>query len=297
MSDDVIVINDLPPSIVAIQHSTIDRAMALCQRSHDIKIPAAKLDEQGCRSALTEANVLYNIINDLSKELEKDRLERGREITAVKERVDAAVKAATKPLEEQRAFLGQKIAKADRELKAVIAEKLRIAEEDARRREAERQRQVEETRKAAEKARADAAAAEARAAEAKRKADEQAAAAAAVGKDAMPDDSAIAAAAAAEEAKQKADAADQAAAVPVFEPIPQAYVAPAPKSAVRSKPEYSLAIDDLTLVPREIAGAQLWTLNEGTALRLLKIGVEIPGLRLIETESTGAKGRSNAFAV
>lgn len=261
MSDNVIIVNDLPREIIAINHETIDAAIALCERAHEIIIPSPAVDEQGCRSALVLANPLYDQINDLAKQLEAERLARGREVTAIKTRIDEAVKAATIPLEDQRARLGQKIFAKDRELKAIIAEKQRRAEEEARRREVERAAAEEARRMAAAEAEA------------------AVAAATAAGVDLPPDE------------------LPQPPPPPVLDAEPAPYIAPAPRSSVKGKPEYSLAVDDWALVPREFGGVALWKFDDAAALKLLKADAKIPGLRLVVTEGVGAKGRSNAFAI
>lgn len=258
MSNDITIKNDLPAEIIALQHTTLDQAMTLCERAHGVAIPAAVVDEAGCRSALATANTLYGQINDLSKELEARRLEEGRKISAVKTRLDEAVKAAVKPLEDQRQKLGMKIAGATRDLQAIVDRKRREAEEEARRRQAEVLAQQEAQRKAAEAA----------------------AAATAKGDDPLPD---VVAAAAAP--------------LPLVDDVPAPYVPPAPTSAVRMVTETTIEVEDLAKIPREIGGVSLWTLDQAACLKLAKAGVTVPGIRVVKTEKTAAKGRGGAFAV
>lgn len=296
-SNDIIIRHSLPVAIVALQHSTLDEAMELCQRAHEIAIPSATLDEHGCRSQLAECNRLYERINELGKDLEAHRMERGREITALKASLDEAVKAATGPLNDQRARLGTKLMKAKIDLDKVIAEQRAAVERERLRVEAEQRAKAE----AAERAEAEAKAKAEAAAEAARRAQAEADAAAAAGVAPLPDSQATLDAARAAEDAAAAEATAAAARTTAldasFTPAPQRYVAPAPKMGVKGRTVYSLAVNDLAKVPREIAGAQLWTLNESACLKLLQAGMQIPGLSLVASETTGAKGRSNAFAV
>jgi DNA repair exonuclease SbcCD ATPase subunit len=293
-TNDIIIKNELPAEIVALQHTTLDEAMSLCERAHAIVIPSASIDEHGCRSALAEANRLYDAINGLAKQLEEARMERGREISSLKSRVDAMVKAATDPLNDQRAKLGSKLLHADRELKRIIEDRRRAAEAERLRIEAEQRAAAQ----AAERARQEAEAAAARAEEAARKAADVAAM---TGHDPLPDDAvALDAARAAEAAAAAVATAAQAQSTAIertFEAKPAPYVAPAPRSSVKVRTEYSLQIDNLSAVPMEASGVTLWKLDEPTVLRLLRAGVKIPGLTLVETETTSSKGRSSAFAV
>ena len=293
-TNDIIIKNELPTEIVALQHTTLDEAMGLCERAHAIVIPAASIDEHGCRSALAEANRLYDSINGLAKQLEEARMERGREITALKGRLDAMVKAATDPLNDQRAKLGSKLLAADRDLKRVLDDRRRAAEAERLRIEAEQRAAAE----AAQRAREEAEAAAARAAEAARKAADVAAM---TGHDPLPDDAvALEAARAAETAAAAAASAAQAQSAAIertFDAKPAPYVAPAPRSSVKVRTDYSVQVDDLAQVPREVGGVALWKFDDATALRLLRAGMKIPGLTLVATESTAAKGRSSAFAV
>jgi TolA-binding protein len=265
MSSNVIIANNLPAEIIALEHATLDKALALCERAHAIIIPSPSIDEAGCRSAMAEANRLYDEINGLSKQLDGARLERGREITALKTKVDDAVKAAVVPLEDQRSKLGTKIATADRALRQQVAERQRKLEEERRQRE---QQAEAERRDAEEKA---------------RKAREEVERMAQAGVDAPPD---LAAAAAA-----------PAPPIPVRDAEPAPYVAPAPRSSVRVTKTYALEIVDLAQVPREAGGVPLWKFDEAQALKLMKAGVKIAGLRLVESETVGAKGRGGAFAI
>jgi hypothetical protein len=263
MSNPVIIANELPREIVALDHVKLDEAMALCERAHAIAIPSPSLDEPGCRSALAEANRLYNQVNDLEKALEGGRLQVGREISALKAKVDEAVRAATVPLADQRDKLGKKIFGRDRELREMLADRQRKADEEKRRREAEARAAEEAARKAKEEADARARAAEAQ------------------GVDLPPPIEPLA----------------TAPTTYVRDAEPEPYIPPAPRSAVKARTEYSLRIDDLAKVPVAVAGVVLRKLDEAAALKLLRAGVEIPGLSLVTTEAVGAKGRGGAFSL
>lgn len=69
------------------------------------------------------------------------------------------------------------------------------------------------------------------------------------------------------------------------------YVPPALKSsAVRKQTDYTLVIEDASLVPVEIAGAVIRPIDESLCKRLLKAGTKIPGLRLDASVGVAAKG-------
>lgn len=298
MSTDLVVINALPARIVALNEETLDEAMALCERAHAIVIPDAALDEHGARSAHAAADGLYQKINALAKGLEQQRLAKGREISAVKEKLDEIVKAAVVPLNHQRALLGDKVMMAQRAIEAVVEKRRQEAA-------AEKARQEAEARRAAEEAERQRQAAERAAAEAKRKEQEAAERAAAFNVDLPPDDPVVVAAEqarlAAEASQRQAEQARTEAFQKVFEPAPTPYVPPAPKSSMRTSTSYDLEILDLAAVPREVGGVPMFTFDRAAALRMAKEldkhGKAIPGLRLIKTETTASKGRTNAYEV
>lgn len=293
----ILIQNDLPAQIVALSHATLDKAMELAERAHGVVIPSATMDEHGCRSALAEANRLYDQVKDLASELEAHRLERGREISAVKSRLDEAVKAATGPLNDQKQRLGTKLLKAKADLDRVIAEQKAAAERERRRLEEEQRAKAE----AARRAELEAERLAVQAAEAARKAAAEAEAAAARGIVPPPDAEAdLAAQRAADHAAAAAKAATVARETAIdatFAPPAQRYVPPAPKMSVRASTNHDLVIDDLGLVPLRVGGALLWKLDESTCKKLLKAGAEIPGMHLVEVEGSASKGRSNAFSV
>lgn len=96
------------------------------------------------------------------------------------------------------------------------------------------------------------------------------------------------------EAAEAAEVFGQPAPEPTPEPEPAAVaVAPqpeAPKSAsVTTRKVYSVAVDDETAIPMDVAGIRLWTLDEKAVLRVLKMGGKVPGCRLVEEERTVGK--------
>ena len=63
------------------------------------------------------------------------------------------------------------------------------------------------------------------------------------------------------------------------------------KSLTRSAPAYTLKVVDRALIPKEIGGQPLWTLDEALCLKLLKLKIAIPGLALDTTDGIAPTGR------
>ena len=82
--------------------------------------------------------------------------------------------------------------------------------------------------------------------------------------------------------------------IPVVE-IPGHYerqmaAAPLKSSAVVAKTIKRVEITDASLVPRELSGVQLWSLDLKVIEKLAKAGVQIPGVTITEVHVTAAKG-------
>lgn len=74
-------------------------------------------------------------------------------------------------------------------------------------------------------------------------------------------------------------------------PLPAPFYQKPVKSLTRSAPSFKLKIVDLSLVPKEIGGQALFTLNEAFCLKLLKMGIVIPGLALDTSDGIAPFGR------
>lgn len=89
----------------------------------------------------------------------------------------------------------------------------------------------------------------------------------------------------AQEAKDKGTPPPAPVVRPVMAPIAPVYVPPVVKSTSTTVTKKTvLIVDDINLIPREIAGVTLLVLDESAALKLLKAGVTIPGCHKEEKE-------------
>lgn len=148
---DLIVTHDLPAQLIALKQEELDEAMALCERAHFLQI--GDPESADFADAFAKANALYREIQTKEKALDGGRLDIGRKLLAVKKQLDDSVKAATEPLADQRARLGNRIAAADAALRELHARRQREAEEAARKEE-ERLRAEAEAKRLAEHAKA-----------------------------------------------------------------------------------------------------------------------------------------------
>ena len=77
-------------------------------------------------------------------------------------------------------------------------------------------------------------------------------------------------------------------------PLPVIPVQEAPpvlkSSSVVEKVLKRVEIYDADAVPREVAGVRLWKLDEMAVNKLMKAGVPIPGVRIVEVSTLAAKG-------
>ena len=70
----------------------------------------------------------------------------------------------------------------------------------------------------------------------------------------------------------------------------QMAAAPIKSSSVVQKTIKRVEVTDPALVPRELAGVHLWTIDQKAIERLAKAGVQIPGVTVSEVTITAAKG-------
>ena len=206
--------------------------------------------------ALTVSNGIFSQVDKLAKKIAAGRLEITRPIDALKKSIIEAEEAATGPLLKAKAELGQRmITYRD------AAEKAREEEERKVRAEAEEKARIERARLEAERQ------------EIIRKQKEEAAEAEAMfGSDAPP----------------PPPPPPPVAVVPVMEYIPAGTAIP--KSAARTTTRRRIVVVDLDKVPVVLAGVRLLVLDEKAAEKLLKAGVEIPGLKLEEYSTIGSSG-------
>jgi hypothetical protein len=291
MSNDVIIRNDLPLEIVALQHSTLDEAMALCERAHGIVIPSAKLDEHGCRSALAEASKLYEGSTTWRRQLEAARwraVARSRRSRPRRRGGQGGDRSRSGPARASARLLHRE-ARAGRHHRSEApggrgrapAHRGRAARRGRGRRRAGEEAEAPRPRRPRRRAR--------------RPTSPPDRPRPAAGRRGRARGGARGRGRRGGSHRRRAGASDghrahvrrQAGAV-----------RGAGAARLGEGPHRVLAAGRRPgAVPREVGGVTLWKLDEPTCLRLLKAKVKIPGLTLVETETTAAKGRSSAFAV
>jgi hypothetical protein len=203
------------------------------------------------------ADTLLSEVRTLAKQVTAARLVMTRPIDALKKAAMEAERAATQPLEAAEMHLAKLV------LTWESAERARV-EEERRQAEAERTRlQAEEDARA----------------EAERAALQAALQAAVAEEDAYP-------------GTPPAAVPEVSAIAAVPRAIQAAYVAPAVRSAnVRPSTTYSVEVIDAAAVPVELAGIMLRPIDTAAALRLLRQGATIPGIRLVSEDGFARKGQ------
>ncbi len=254
----VAVRNTLPSEIVAVAPEVMAEAIHLAQIAKDIEVKDAESLEAG--------NATFTEVRNLLKKIEDRRREITRPIDALKAAIIEAERKATMPLTDAKESLGLKIVTCQRELQRVREEAERIAREEAEKKAAEERARLEAERQAKIKADQE---------EFERK------------KKAAEDEAALFGT----EAERIAPPTEHPPVVVVPEVIPPGVDIPAvPKAAARVTKRAKVEVINLKQIPFEVGGVCLWELNEKVALQLLKAGVQIPGLRLAESESIVAAG-------
>lgn len=258
--------NALPPTIVALTSETLAQVAALVDQAR--AVTTIDTVEQ-----MRQADDLVAAASKLDRAIEAERKRLKAPILELAQALDEASSEARTPLIGIKSDLGRLI--------------LAFQQAENARREAERKRQ-EELRREAERLEAERRAAEAAAREAARLAEEERRKAAA---DVAPWD---------EPAPEPGPPApwDEPEPEPapvhvptVLPPEQQMDMAPIKSRSVTTRAVPRLVIEDLALVPREVAGIQLWKFDEAAALRALKLGAKIPGLSLTADTTVAAKGR------
>ena len=272
MTSAIIVKNELPKEIVALDAEILAKANALVFQSRGLVMTDA--------AGLVAGNTTFKAIDALKKDIEAQRLELTRPIDDLKKAIIEAERQATLPLIEARADLGKRILNLQRKLEAERAEAERKARAEAEAKAAAERARLEAIRQdliakqRAEHEAAQKAAEEARA-EAEKKAKEEAelfgtpVAAVEVQAPAAPPEP------------------PPVVVVPVLDAV---RVAEVPKGAVRSASRKVLRIVDAAKIPRELAGVVLLVPDEKAIKKLIEAGVAVPGAVLESVEGMAAVG-------
>jgi hypothetical protein len=243
--------NPLPSVLVAI---SAEHTAALARLDAEAKAmgPIDSLE------AYKAADALLSRIVAASKAIEADRAALKRPIIDLGRALDELAGEALAPLLGHKASIGRRL--------------VAFQEQENARREAERQR-IEAERRAAE---------EAAAAEAKRLAEAEAARVAAAAVASPWDD--VPEAVAPETAPW--DEPEKIHTPIVYEPLPEVLKS----SAVVRKTVREVVIVSPELVPREVAGIRLWSIDEKVLRKAALAGVQIPGVIVKESTTIVAKG-------
>ncbi|MCK6489655.1 MAG: hypothetical protein L6R48_15275 [Planctomycetes bacterium] len=249
----VTVPNTLGPHLVALSAEAVAQVAELERLALAIPALVTEADMRAADDLIARAN-------KLAKGIEAGRKALKAPIADMVAKLDMAAADALLPLATIKTDLGARV------LAWTTAENAR--------REAERKRIEAERAAAAEAERA-------AAAEAARLAAEKAAAATTADPDQVP------------EPWEQAPAPAEVVHVPAV--LPPSYeqqmaMAPIKSKSVVQRTNRTLVIDDVTLIPREVAGAPLWVLDTAAVTRLLKANVAVPGCHLSSTPTVSAKG-------
>lgn len=252
----IVVANTLPAEILALSQQTLAEVAELTKAAREIDVKDA--------GSLEVGNTIFRQVDQLAKAISAGRLEVTRPIDALKKAIIAAEEKATEPLLEAKADLGKRIIACQKELERQRLEAEQAAREEAERKAAEERQRLEAERQAKIAQQ-----------EAERKAAEDAARAEAAmfGED---QEAAVA-------KLPPVEVITPVVVVPIVELPPAAN--PLPKSAVRTTRRQKLVIDDVDLIPTVLANVRLLIPDEKTIEKLMKAGVEVPGVRLVDIET------------